>query len=196
MKTAPWIIIIILIVLLLLQRECTPDHDCPPCPPCLLQHCDTTKDDTVFYNYTVYVPNYIYSDTGSTLWKYHEVDTTLILSDYFAKRYYSDTLINDTNLFVSVSDTVWQNKIISRLPVINFIPTIVTKTNTVTLAAKPVHKIFAGISVGRSVEQFGLSANVMYISKRDNAYSMSYDILNKDIYFTMYWKLSFRKNGR
>ncbi len=196
MKTLPWIIIIVLIVVVFLQRECTPVPDCPPCLPCTLQHCDSTKGDTVFYQDTTYVPVPHFIDTGSTKYVYIPVDSADIIADYLSKKEYGDTLANDTNLFIAVYDVMQYNRIISRHPVIKFYPTIVTKTNTVTLNAEPVRKLFAGMGVGRNPHEFSLTANLMYMSKRDNAYSFSYDVFNKDMYLTMYWKIKLKKRGR
>ena len=196
MKTAPWIIIVILLGLLLLQRECTPVPDCPPCDPCTLQHCDTTIGDTIVYQDTTYIPVPYFIDTGSTKYIYMPVDTSAIIADYLTKKYYSDTLVNDSNLFVAIYDVMQYNSIISRQPVIRFFPTIITKTNTVVKDPVLVRKLFAGIGVGRNPKEFSLTANLMYISKRDNAYSFSYDVLNKDMYVTMYWKIKLKKRGR
>jgi hypothetical protein len=50
-----------------------------------------------------------------------------------------------------------------------------------------------GLGIGRSVNSFGLAPSLLYISKRQSAYSLSYDLFNKDAYFTLYYKLNFKK---
>ena len=92
-----------------------------------------------------------------------------------------------------ISDTISQNRIVSRIPQIELFPHTIVKTVTTKVPAPRTNKILLGIGVGRSVEQFGLSANIGLMTKKDNLYTLSYDALNKDIYLTMYWKLSFRK---
>jgi hypothetical protein len=49
-----------------------------------------------------------------------------------------------------------------------------------------------GISFGRNPNQFSLSPSIIYQSKR-SVYSLSYDILNKDLYVGIHWKLSFKR---
>ncbi|MBC8147306.1 MAG: hypothetical protein H8E98_04920 [Bacteroidetes bacterium] len=185
MKTAPWIIIVILLVLLFLQRECASTHICPVHPEVT---CDTIHD-TISYPVTVYIPKITCIDTGTTKWLYYPVDTAQILTEYFAKHYYQDTLVNDTNALIVVKDTITQNKIMYRNPVITIFPHFIKQTTYIVQPQPLVRKVFLGIGIGRSINQFALSPSLMYISKKDNAYSLSYDVLNKDIYLTMFWKL-------
>lgn len=191
MKTAPWIIIAVLLTLLFLQRECAHVPDCPEQEPCTLQHCDTTQGDSIPYPVISYVPQITFRDTGS--WHYYLVDTNAIVADYLTKYFVADTLLSDTNAFIAVYDSLYMNRIIWRKPVITLKPIIVRKTNTVTLAAKPRNKLFVGIGVGRNMNNFGLAPSLMLISKKEHAYSLSYDLMNKDVYFTFYYKISFKK---
>jgi hypothetical protein len=41
-------------------------------------------------------------------------DTIYIIKDYLSTRFYLDTLINDSNAFITVEDSVRQNRIVSR----------------------------------------------------------------------------------
>lgn len=190
MRKIPWIIISILIVVIFLQRECTRVPNCPECP-----EIDTVYSAQITIHDTFYIPlpsDTVFQDTGSVHYILREVDSNEIVTDYLTKYFYPDTIVNDSNLFVAIFDSVFRNRIIFRHPEIRFTPTIITSTNTVFKNTDPVRKIYTGIGVGRNPEQFGLSASLLYVSKRDNAYSLTYDILNRDIYFSIYWKLKFK----
>jgi hypothetical protein len=75
-------------------------------------------------------------------------------------------------------------------------PHVSVVTKTEFIPEKKRNKVFVGAGVGRSLDQFGLTANVMLFTKREHAYQLSYDVLNNDMYFTMYWKLKFKRRGR
>ena len=55
----------------------------------------------------------VYLD-GDTQYVQQEVDTAEILKDYLSKVYYSDTLVNDSNVFLVVNDIVFMNRIHDR----------------------------------------------------------------------------------
>jgi len=188
MKQVPWIIIAALLVIILLQREC--NHETPAG-----NHTETLYDtihDTLPYPVVHYLPKLTYRDTGSVKWKSLPVDTSAILADYFARHFYKDTLLNDTNALIIVSDTISQNKIIYRLPDLRIYPHIIRQTTYIKQKVPYRRKLFFGIGAGRSFNRFGLSANMLYITKKGHAYSFSYDVLNKSFYLGMYWKIKFR----
>jgi hypothetical protein len=61
-----------------------------------------------------YIIKYIYKDTlilHDTIYKF---DTVKIYNDYYTKYFYSDTILNDSNGFVLIKDTIYQNSIYSR----------------------------------------------------------------------------------
>ncbi|RLD66572.1 MAG: hypothetical protein DRI84_04495 [Bacteroidetes bacterium] len=97
-----------------------------------------------------------------------------------------------TNGLVILADTITQNKITSRKPTIKIFPHTISQTTYIRTIKPPNRKLYAGIGIGKNLNQFGLSPSLMYISKKENAYSISYDILNKDIYFTMFWKIKLK----
>lgn len=195
MKTAPWIIICVLIALLALQRECSHCPECPECP-----EIDTTRSvrvdsfayPVISYRPTLRVPaiNFVFPLNR----KLTKNDSNAVFLDYFRKYFQVDTLANDSNLFVMIEDTISRNMVTWRRKTIRVYPRTVFETKFVSKQADPVRKMFVGMGVGRSVKQFGFAASVMYISRKDHAYTLSYDILNKDLYFTMYWKINFMKH--
>ncbi len=188
MKQVPWIIIVALLVIIFFQRECKHQPPANPQPVILYD----TIHDTLSYPLFKYIPRLIYRDTGTVKWKSLPVDTSAILADYFAKRFYKDTLLNDTNALIIVSDTISQNKIIYRLPDLRIYPHIIRQTTYLKQKASFRRKLFLGIGAGGGFNRFGLSANMLYITKKDHAYSFSYDLLNKSFYLGMYWKIKFR----
>ena len=188
MKNAPWIIILVLILVIVLQRIWLPSHNNLSIPETVYD----TIHDTVPYPVTQYVPEPVYIDTGSTKWKWHPVDTAAILKDYYSKHYYVDTLANDSLALIIVSDTVSQNRIVSRRKQLSFFHQTIRETTLINNPFPGKRKLFMGLTVGRKPQQFGIGPAVLYTSKRDQAYSFSYDILNHDWYFTMYWKIHFK----
>jgi hypothetical protein len=77
-----------------------------------------------------------------------EVDTGKILQAYFEKRYYTDTLKNDTDAFIRVDELITQNRISEReLTFINRRPTVINNT-TVQV---PIEKELREFSVGASL---------------------------------------------
>ena len=188
MKKIPWSIIVVLLVIIFLQRECT--HK-TPCTKETEIHFDTIHD-TVPYPVVHYLPKIIYKDTGSVKWKSQPLDTPAILRAFFERHFYKDTLLNDTNALIIVSDTISQNKIIYRSPFFRIYPHIVRQIITIKQKAPNRRKLFLGLGAGSNINRFGLSANMLYITKKEQAYYFSYDVLNKSFYMGMYWKIKFR----
>ena len=81
-------------------------------------------------------------------------DTAAILADYFAKRVYSDTLLNDSTALIAVSDTIQFNRMVGQreLRYINRLPRAITYKS-----ANSKWEIGAGIGYGDGV-QAGLYA--------------------------------------
>jgi len=189
MKKAPWLIIGVLLIVIFLQRI-WPSQKMPKEPQ--KETIYDTIHDTVPYLVIRYVPKPVYKDTGSTKWKWHKVDTSAILQDYYSKHYYIDTLANDSIALVVIRDTVSQNRIISRQKSLTFFQRTIKQTTTIKAPSLNRRKLFVGLSIGRNPKQFALSPSILYTSRKDNAYAFSYDVLNHDIYLSMYWKIRFK----
>lgn len=197
----PWIIIAILLCIIVLMRECNCGKPCQ-------QNADTVRTtDTVWDTarivtllpvpkpYQVIVP-------GDTQWM--PVDTSGImdfyrakLRDYYTVRLYQDTLKDDTSAFVMLHDCVTINRLGERtLTFINRRPTALNTTIITNYAEAPRNKVFIGPTVGRNINQFGIGASIMLITKKDHAYSYTYDITNKGHYLSMYWKIRIQSKNR
>jgi len=188
MKKAPWLIIGVLLIVIFLQRIWWPSKK-----PMIKNETVTIYDtihDTVPYPVIRYVPKPVFKDTGSIKWKWHKVDTSAILQDYFSKHYYIDTLANDSIALIIIRDTVSRNRIISRQKRLTFYPRTIKETTIRKIPNK--RKLFVGLAIGRNPKQFALSPSILYTSRKDNAYAFSYDVLNHDIYLSMYWKIRFK----
>ncbi|MBU2554396.1 MAG: hypothetical protein KKF98_08045 [Bacteroidetes bacterium] len=188
MKSIPYIIITILLLLLFLQHKFTPE-------PKSIIDIHTTTDtihDTIFSTIHHYSPKPIYTDTGSTKWRWHPIDTNQIITTYFVKYFYQDTLQNDSNALIVILDTVSQNHITCRQPLITLYPKTIKQTSIVEVSQATSNKIYLGMAIGRNPNQFSLAPSIMLQSKR-SVYSLSYDILNKDLYVGFHWQLSFNR---
>jgi len=113
-----------------------------------------TIHDTLSYPLFKYIPRLIYHNTGTVKWRSLPVDTSAILSAYFEKHFYKDTLLNDTNALIIVSDTISQNKIIYRLPDLRIYPHIIRQTTYIKSNETLKRKFFLGIGTGRSFNRF------------------------------------------
>jgi hypothetical protein len=189
MKTIPYIIITILVLALLFQNECTPEHK-NKIPS---QSTTDTIHDTIFQSINHYIPKPIYTDTGSTKWRWHQVDTNQILAEYFACHCYQDTLQNDSNALIVIMDTITQNRITYRQPQITLYPKTIRQTSVVEVSQPIKNKFYLGLAIGRNPNQFSLAPSIMLQSKKGVGYSLSYDIFTKDMYIGIYWQLSFKR---
>ena len=105
------ILIVVLVVILLFQSQCSRKK--PVVEPEVIVTIET-KWDTVEVVQTEYVPKWrtkvvIEHDTVPS-----DVDTMMILNDYYSKYSYVDTLTLDTLGFLVLNDTITMNSISSR----------------------------------------------------------------------------------
>ena len=183
LKTVPYIIIILLMLVIFFQREC---HRCADA--------NYPKSDTVFvYDSIPYTPPSMTPNAGIVIEQPIPagIDSLAVARAYYAQRIGIDTLVNDSLYLLSLSWQVQENKPTFYQPtIVNRRPTVVI-SNTIIEPAR--NKYFIGFGVGRSPEQFGLAGSVALVTKKDNLYTMSYDVINKDFYVTFYYKIKLRK---
>lgn len=191
MKDIPYVIIGVLLVWILILQEC---NQCDVCPDAIEIH-DTIKGDSIPYIVTKEVPVPKYIDTGKTRWRYLPIDTMAILAKYFAEVRYNDTLKNDTSALIVLRETVSCNLIQERE--LWFQNRRITAINTTIIPEqKKRNKIFAGVFTGIKLNGYGFGPSLMLNTKRDRSYALSYDAINKDFYFTLYFKLQFNGSNR
>ena len=109
-KNLQTILIVVLVAVVLFMRNC--DKPTPTEPKEIIK----TRVEYINVRDTIpqYIPKWkdrviVVTDTIK-----EPIDTSLVLTDYYSKYYYEDTLTIDTMGFVYVKDTVTQNKIVSR----------------------------------------------------------------------------------
>lgn len=121
------------------------------------------------------------------------IDTNQVVPDYYAMRTYIDTCKIDSSGYVSVKSEVYMNKLFSQM----YYPKI--KTTTYIIEQVPVKdrvKLYVGAEIGRSPVEFGFAPSLMLTGKKSAAYSLKYDIVNKNIYLGVYVKIGFRRDAK
>ena len=180
-----YLVIIILISIIFFQRACSE-------PKIVVEKVIDTitkiKIDTITRLDTVYIPKYSYKLRVDTITKY---DTVRIIEEYFTKVYYQDTILKDSNAFIVVMDTLYQNEIISRSVYSQIYPRTIYKTSYRII--DPKFKLKVGFGVGGWDDKFGASLKVLAVTKRDKTYGASYDFINNFAEVSLYWTIRFKK---
>lgn len=186
-KYISWVVIIILITLLFLQREC---YKCPTAVPEIEYVTRDSIRDTIIYRDRWHKPTYI--DTIIYVDIPQNVDTQTVLKDYYALVHQLDSIYKKDDYLIVIDDTLTQNKIKNRqVSYRNDKPTIY---NTYTFITNPAtRKIFLGAIIGGALDEVQILGTIMYQSKKDHAYTLSYDPFNKHGYIGFYYKLNFKK---
>jgi hypothetical protein len=195
MKQAPWIIIIILLVALIITRECNrPDHlpDNGNVIADTIYRTDTIKGDSIPVPYPVVEIKTI--DCTRIIKVPVNVDTAAILAAYFSENYYTNyPIVDDSNVFVSFDALVSENRLRWVVPYVQIKrPRVINHYTTVIQETEQRNKLFAGLGIGRSLNSFGLAPSLALLTKRQSLYSLHYDVMNKDLYFSMYFKIGKR----
>lgn len=218
------VLIIGLIAVILLMRACSGDTEEPKeivnvggKDYELLEQ----KIDTVFVNKIVEVPKYVPKYVDRVVEKIVEipadVDSLQIIKDYYSKFVTKDTLKltyefapeividsmgtkpNPTLGFGVITDTITQNKIVSRDILWNFeVPTIY---NTKVVKELPKRVFYYGVGAGFDKTNFINNAKfgILYKDKKDKMWGLDIGALNVNstiqpyIGGSMYWKISFKK---
>jgi hypothetical protein len=117
---------------------------------------DTIRGDSVPYPVPVPAPvaRYVASAPDTVL---IAADTAAILADYLSTRYYCDTVLNDAEALIAVSEEVRRNRIAERS--VTFQNRRATAITTTTVAPPPRVQLYAGAIAGR-----GLAAPVVQVS--------------------------------
>lgn len=111
------------------------------------------------------------------VYTYMKVDTAAILKQYYSKYVYKDTLKLDDKLgYVSVTDTVTQNKITSRNWKYDIRERVLVDTKIVKELPKREYYVGAGAGFNKSDIFHNVSAGFLYKSKRNDIYQLSLGI--------------------
>jgi hypothetical protein len=173
-------VIAVLLLIILFMRMCSGKPQ--PCP----EAAKLIKTDTTYItvvdssNWTKPEPKTI------TYWKHDtlevtntvekqipvKIDTLAILKDYYAKRYYQDTVRTKFG-YIVMKDTITENKIVARKHVDSLSLPVVT--NTVQIPIKIRNQVYAGILFQGGKENFlsGAGAGLMLKTKSDKVYQIA-----------------------
>jgi hypothetical protein len=114
------------------------------------------------------------------------VDTLSILEDYYLAKIYTDTL-SDSILEAIIRDSITMNSLAGRhfkYRIIN--EKQVTITNTII---KENTGLYVGAILEGSKNSFGFGPSITYITKKPMSVGIGYDLLNKNAYLQVQWKL-------
>ena len=191
---SPYLVVIaILVILLILCREC---QRCSPPPETEIKYDTIYITDTIDHVFvldsTKTEIEYVYIEKPVPQY----VDTAAILKDYFATRYYQDTLINnDTIAFLVINDSISENRVQNRHYYYeNRVPKItetiyITKTIYETESCNRFNIGIGGV-IGGGFERFSAGLGVSVHSNSRTSYTASYDLINNEAKIGIYymWK--------
>ena len=180
------LLIVVLVVVIFLMRSCSGTST--PTEPTIIK--DTiTEYVTIEKDYPVYIPKVKYItkikiDTFST-----PIDTSAILSDYYAIKTYEDKQVLDS-LDLTIIDTVSQNQILGRKIAYNFTYPRKTVKETIILNKR---ELYFGVGVTGNPDQLQyLGGEMVFRNKKRQAYGLGVGVdqnLIPVISVRMYWKL-------
>lgn len=190
-KWAPYVIIGVLLCIILL-RECSRPGPCPEIVADTTTVHDTIPGDPYPVEVPVIKPKIIYRDTGRVVTL--PVDTDAIIYAFFTENYYDIVFRDDTSALCEYKFSVYGNEVqMGEFVFQNRRPWHITNTTVVTPIEKERNfKLYAGVSVGRSLNEFGLAPRVGF-GWKDFMFGGSYDLINNDVYIDLMYKISFRK---
>jgi len=185
-KNIQSLLIAVLVVVILLMRQCS--GPVTPTEPQIIR--DTIIEYvTIEKEYPVYVPKVKYItkvdiDTFTT-----PIDTSAILSDYYAIKTYEDKQVLDS-LDLTIIDTVSQNQIMGRKIAYNFTYPRKTVKETIILNKR---ELYFGVGVTGNLDQLQyLGGEMVFRNKKRQAYGLGVGVdqnLVPVISARMYWKL-------
>lgn len=186
-----YIIIALLLAMLFLQQECSRStvEPEPRVTRTEVWHYDSTRYITqVPLPYPVEVLEMVPVEVPVV------VDSFAIFQAYFKRYVYRRVLKDDSTAFVRLIDTVSQNRFTGSSLEFQLRKPVQHITYNTTIA-DPTARFFAGPMVGATFDgKLGLGATALYVSKRENAYSLTADPFARRIEISTLWKIQFRKH--
>jgi hypothetical protein len=135
------------------------------------------------------INNYLATLTiDSLVKKIGEKRLLLVFDDYFATKYYSDTIIVENDYEAIILDSVSTNRITNR----RFFMKNLRGDRVITIDNR-TRKLLIGGFVGDKLDRFEFGGSVAYMNKRNQILQYQYGILNETHRFTFMTTLSFRK---
>lgn len=186
------ILIVILIVIILLMRACSGGgKNTADCSKCKIKTKVKIKYDTIRQTSIEYVPkwkNRIHQKIDT----FTRIDTAYILQGFYTKYYYPDTILVDTFGYISLNDTIFENKIYSRTVKQNLLIPTTTITNEILVNKR---EVYIGVGIAGEAQPINLNyvgAELLYRTKNKKAYSIGIGInqqLSPVVSGKIYWKI-------
>ena len=107
------------------------------------------------------VPVPIYRDTGSTQWRNVSVDTMAILQDYFAKYYYDDNLMDNSEALIRLMAHTYKNRLYYDRLIFQYTRIKTIPNTTIQPIAPAKIRVYARIGNARNSTRPGLTANLL-----------------------------------
>jgi hypothetical protein len=108
-----------------------------------------------------------------------ELESPYLLTDYFASKYYRDTVVNDSSGIVIIKDTLSENRIKGRGVESKMTRTIITETVTISNVLRPRITGYWGASVGGNKSHLltTVGVNLGVMDRRGHYYGASANLL-------------------
>lgn len=187
MKTLPWILLTAILVIVLTWRECTR----PPRIIVDVQHTsDTIHGDSIPVPYPVVQiikeDSIVYRNIPA------QIDSAAVAREYYAERYYKQyPIVDDSSVFISIDALVSENRLRWVVPYVQIKrPRVINHYTTVIQETEQRNKYFYGFGVGRNPNEFSLTGNLALYTKKQTLYSLSFDVIHKDVYFSMFFPIN------
>lgn len=208
------ILIVALIAVVVLMRSCQPDPiDLKEYIKIGSKEYEVLKrnKDTIINHVTDtiidYVPKYIPVKSTDTVKIPIDVDTLSILKDYYTKYLYTDKVTVNEYGFGTITDTITQNRIVSRSILWDLeIPII---QETIIVKDPPKNQMYVGGGVGFGTPDFisNVNTGILWKTKNDKIYGLNVGLSNQPVLIdnistsqlkgyiggSIYWKIKLRK---
>jgi len=189
-KNLQTVIILVLIIVILLMRNCSGKSTTSPNKPRIEK--DTVVEYiTITKNTPVYIPKikYINKIDIDTFLVSNRIDTNAILADYYSEVYYDDEQ-NLDSLYLTILDTISQNRIIGRQIKYTLKYPQTTITEKIYINQREFYVGLGGAGTFTQLNYFG--TELLYKNKKKQAYGLGVGInqnLVPVLSARMYWKL-------
>jgi hypothetical protein len=184
------ITILTLVIVILLMRNCSGKKSINVNEP-RIERDTVVEYITVTKTTPVYVPKikYINKINVDTFLVYNPIDTASILSDYYSEVYYDDEQ-NLDSLYLTILDTISQNRIIGRQIKYTLKYPQSTITEKIYINQREFYVGLGGAGTFTQLNYFG--GEMLYKTKKKQAYGLGVG-LNQNlvpiISARMYWKI-------
>ena len=189
-KNLQTIIILTLVIVILLMRNCSGTKSINVNEP-RIERDTVVEYITVTKTTPVYVPKikYINKINVDTFLVYNPIDTASILADYYSEVYYDDEQ-NLDSLYLTILDTISQNRIIGRQIKYTLKYPQSTITEKIYINQREFYVGLGGAGTFTQLNYFG--GEMLYKNKKKQAYGLGVG-LNQNLVpivsARMYWKI-------